>query len=123
MARILVVDDEKIVRYSVRTALELLQHDVAEAENGADAMMLMRDDKFDLVVTDILMPVKEGIQTILEIKASLPEMKIIAITGGGRASSQLYSDAARILGADDVLLKPFTSEDLARSVDNCLTAS
>jgi len=123
MARILVVDDEKIVRYSVRTALELHQHDVAEAENGADAMMLMRDDKFDLVVTDILMPVKEGIQTILEIKASLPEMKIIAITGGGRASSQLYSDAARILGADDVLLKPFTSEDLARSVDNCLTAS
>ena len=85
--------------------------------------MLMRDDKFDLVVTDILMPVKEGIRTILEIKASLPEMKIIAITGGGRASSQLYSDAARILGADDVLLKPFTSEDLARSVDNCLTAS
>jgi len=120
MARILVVDDEEKVRFSLRAALEDEAHDVSEAENGAVAMDLVTVGAFDLVVTDIVMPEKEGIQTILELKSGFPEIKVIAITGGNRERRELYAATASTLGADEVLQKPFTHKALVESVDRCL---
>jgi len=123
MARILVVDDEETVRFSLRAVLEDNAHDVSEAENGAVAMDLVTVGAFDLVVTDIVMPEKEGIQTILELKSGFPDIKVIAITGGNRERRELYSLTASTLGADDVLQKSFTHEALVESVDRCLAKS
>lgn len=120
MARILVVDDEEMVRFTLRTALEMDSHEVEEAENGLQALELVRNGKFDLVVTDIVMPEKEGMQTILDIKEEFPSMKIIAITGGDPQRNSLYAHTASVLGADKVLLKPFLDEEFLELVGDCL---
>ena len=82
--------------------------------------MFFPNESFDLVVTDILMPEKEGIETIIDLKTLNPGQKIIAISGGGRDRYQGYLQTASELGADDTLAKPFTGEALLDRVDACL---
>jgi len=123
MARILLIDDEEIVRFTLRTALEMGLHKVVEAEDGEQATELLSESSFDLVITDIVMPKKEGVQTILDIKANYPDTKIIAITGGDPARSGLYLKTAGILGADKVLLKPISDAHLTEAIDTCLSGT
>ena len=119
MARILVIDDEELVRASMRMILEAAGHEVAEAENGEQGIDRHRERRFDIVITNILMPHKEGIETILELRRDFASLKIIAISGGGRTRNLDYLEQARKLGADVTLAKPFSNEQLLESVDAC----
>ena len=107
MARMLVIDDEALVRKTIRLALERAGHQVFEAQNGLVGMEALSAQQFDLVITDILMPEREGIETICALRNSGSSIKILAISGGGRRNNMDYPTAAARLGADDTLEKPF----------------
>lgn len=117
MAVMLVIDDEPLVRKTVRITLERAGHLVVEAENGAAGIRECRSQHFDLVICDILMPEKEGIETIRELRAGHPDMKILAVSGGGRISNIGFLEIATQLGATDSLSKPFDPQDLIAKVD------
>jgi YesN/AraC family two-component response regulator len=117
MARILVIDDDATIRLSLKLALEDADHHVADAANGQEGLDRFRANPADLVITDIFMPEKEGMELIDEIKRDRPETKIIAISGGGRMNPDDYLTIARRLGADRTLLKPFDIELLLDTVD------
>ena len=114
MPQIMVVDDEELVRFTLRQALEKGGFDVVEAPNGKEALELQRREPADLVVTDILMPEKEGIETIRELKREYPDTKIIAISGGGRMDNVDFLNMSRHFGTDAVLPKPFDPRDLLK---------
>jgi CheY-like chemotaxis protein len=120
MARILVIDDDDTVRLSVRLALEDADHLVEDADDGEKGVALFRKNPADLVVTDIFMPEKEGLETIDEIKRLRPETKIVAISGGGRMDPDDYLTIAKSVGADRSLLKPFDIDNLVEVVDALL---
>lgn len=120
MAHILVIDDERNVLESLSQALERNSHRVSLAKNGLEGLAQFRAGGLDLVITDILMPEKEGMETIIEMKRERPATPIIAISGGGRMSNMTFLDAAQKLGATAVLKKPFSVHDLLRVVSDCL---
>lgn len=123
MARILVVDDNDEVRRMMRQALELHGHDVMDAGNGVEALAQFRRKVTDLVVTDVVMPDMEGLQTIIELRALDAGVKILAISGGGTFVPDGYLKSAEMLGADKGLEKPFTVQQLVDSVDQLLEAN
>jgi CheY-like chemotaxis protein len=120
MAKILLVEDEEQVRVMLRTVLETAGHDVQEATNGEEAITKYHQNPADLIVTDIVMPEKEGIETIITLRKSNPELKIIAMSGGGRTSAHDYLHLAKKLGADYTLAKPFLPDQLLESVNQLL---
>ena len=120
MARILVIDDDAAIRLSLKLSLEDADHQVEEAANGLEGIGRFRANPADLVITDIFMPEKEGVELIDEIKRERPETKIIAISGGGRMNPDDYLTIARRLGAERTLLKPFDIEMLLDTVDGLL---
>ncbi len=125
MARILLIEDEEIVRFSLRYALEQGGHEVFEAADGEEGvtqfkMMNADPQPADVVVTDLLMPKKHGYDTIAEIRAISPKAKIIAISGGGEVDPKIFLDISGFLGADKMLPKPFSSEQLLSAVEGCL---
>ncbi len=117
MATILVIDDEEMVRATLRLALEDAGHRVLEAGNGEEGLRLLEANSIDLTITDIIMPEKEGIETIIEIRRRRPEAKIIAISGGGRSQSIDFLRIAERLGAVHSLAKPFSPQMLLQLVD------
>ncbi|MBT3307272.1 MAG: response regulator [Alphaproteobacteria bacterium] len=128
MAKILLIEDEEMVRYSLRCALESEGHEVLEATDGEDGVSQFREladdpNPADIVVTDILMPKKHGYDTISEILDISPETKIIAISGGGGGEfdTKAFSEMSKFLGAERMLAKPFSSEEFLLAVNNCLT--
>jgi CheY-like chemotaxis protein len=123
MALILVIDDIAQMRALVRRMLERAKHTVIEAEDGERGLTVFAEQDPAIVITDLLMPKKEGIETIQEIRRLRPDAKIIAMSGSEdvRGNSQ-YLDAAKRLGADAVLAKPFQSAALAAVVDQLLNA-
>ncbi len=121
MARILVVDDEELARFTLCEILEGAGHDVTEASNGNEAIERQRGQPFDLVVTDIIMPEKEGVETIIELKRDYPDLKIIGISGGGRSRNMDFLKLAEEFGADAVLAKPFSEDELMERVNVCLS--
>ena len=90
MALILIIDDDDQIRRVLRKTLERDGYDVADAPNGKEGIRLYRENPADLVITDIIMPEKEGIETIRELRRDFPEVKIIAISGGGRIGPDSY---------------------------------
>ena len=84
MARILIIDDEDDLRATLRQMLEQDGHEVSEAANGAHGLELYEKDSPDLIITDVIMPKKEGVETIIALHRSAPNLPIIAISGGGR---------------------------------------
>jgi len=109
---ILVVDDHGGICDALKAGLSHLGHRVTCARDGAVATELVRQQVFDVVVTDILMPVGDGLELIGELRRSQPNVRIVAISGGGRLSYHHYLDAARALGAHAVLAKPFSLSEL-----------
>ncbi len=101
--------------------LEDLGYDVVSAEDGQRGMRLFRSEKPDLVITDIIMPEKEGIQTIAEIRRERPDAKVIAVSGGGRIGNTDFLKIARQLGATDVIAKPVDPDDFAARIERCLS--
>ena len=120
MARILVIDDDATVRLSVRLALEDADHAVQAAADGREGTILFQKSPADLVISDIFMPEKEGLETIDEIKRLRPQTKIIAISGGGRMDPGDYLTIAKSVGADRALMKPFDIQELVAVVDELL---
>lgn len=118
--RALVIDDEALSRKCLRDMLELDGFEVSEAENGLDGLNLFEATDFDIVITDIIMPVKEGIETIRAMLAMKPAANIIAITGGGRVPAEDFLSMALKFGAKHVLAKPISIHD-ARHVIQQLT--
>jgi CheY-like chemotaxis protein len=110
--KILVIDDDHLVRYTLSKILSSNGHQVTTASDGQRAMTVLRDELPDVVVTDIIMPEQEGIETIVKIRHDHPEVKIIAISGGGRIRNVDFLEMARSLGADEVIQKPFEAEEL-----------
>ena len=118
--RILLIDDDIIVRQTIANVLTDAGYEVVSAPDGVTGMRAYRRSRPDLVITDIIMPDQEGIQTLMEIHKVDPTAKVIAISGGGRTSNQRILDVARTMGASDTLAKPFDLEDLLRVVQRWL---
>lgn len=123
--RILFVDDEPKVLQGLRRILhpQRDEWDVAFAENGRDALELLAHTPFNVVVTDILMPEKEGLETIVELRRHFPGVKIIAISGGGETGSLHFLDVAKKLGAHHTLHKPFGPQELFEAVRGVLQSN
>jgi DNA-binding response OmpR family regulator len=120
MARILVLDDEPSILLMIKKMLEREGHEVDLALNGLEGMALFEKNKPDLVITDIIMPEKEGLETILELRKKHPELRIIAISGGGRIGPQGYLPSAKYLGADMVFQKPLVPKEFIAAVTKLL---
>lgn len=120
MARILVIDDDAMVRATIRDILESQGYSVEEAENGRAGLAKMRKNRADLVVTDIIMPEMEGVEAMLAVREEFPGVKVIAISGGGRTANYDFLGVAGKLGANKTLQKPFTRDELLRAVCACL---
>ncbi len=116
--RILVVDDEPFIRDLVREFLCMAGYEVEIAGNGNEAMVLFENGRFDLVLTDLMMPEKEGIETIQEMKLLAPELKIIAMSGRGGGGS--FLNVAKHLGANAILAKPFDHAKLIGTIREVL---
>jgi CheY-like chemotaxis protein len=112
MATILVIDDDTAVRRVLVRSLAAEGHEVLEAENGSSGLARFRERAPALVITDIVMPQTEGIETIREIRRAAPQVKILAISGSSFPSSGHYLDVAKKLGADATLMKPIRPAEL-----------
>ncbi|MBI3452069.1 MAG: response regulator [Rhodospirillales bacterium] len=120
MARILVIDDEQMIRLYLRQALTMAGHEVGEAVNGKDGVQKYTASQWDLVITDIIMPEQEGIETVTLLRRANPQAKIIAISGGGRIGNTDFLQMAKQIGAGDVLKKPFKKSELLATVQRML---
>ena len=120
MKRILIIDDEELARFTIREILEGADFDVDEAENGLIGIEKQKISPFDLIITDIIMPEKEGIETIIDLKNDFPDLKIIAISGGGRTRNLDFLKLSERFGAGKVLAKPFTEGQLIDAVNEVL---
>ncbi len=121
MARILLIDDDELLLQTMREMLESVGHDVATAGDGNAGLALVENDRFDLVITDIIMPDKEGIETIHELTTAHPEIPIIAISGGSRMGPlDSYLPTAKAFGARRTLAKPFRLKELLATVSEIL---
>jgi DNA-binding response OmpR family regulator len=114
--KILVIDDDAMVRRTVTKILCSEGHEVLCAADGIAGMILFHEHAPEIVITDIIMPEQEGIETILSIRREKPGVKIIAISGGGQFGEIEVLKMARLLGADDVIAKPFRAEELLSRV-------
>jgi DNA-binding response OmpR family regulator len=120
MARIFVFDDEPSILLMIKKMLEKEGHEVDIALNGRAGMELF--DKYipDLLITDIIMPEQEGMETIITLRKKFPDLKIIAISGGGRLVSEGYLPSAKILGANVVFNKPLVQKEFVKAVSTLL---
>ncbi len=124
MKRILVIDDDPLQREWFKIALEEAEYKIIEAADGREGLRLFHQDPCEVVITDIFMPEKDGIETILELKREYPLVKILAISAGGFRGWSDDSDqegsivlkAAKDLGADRILHKPIKIETLLATV-------
>lgn len=110
--KILVIDDEVYIREGLKHLLDIEGHDTTIASDGREALYMIDKNKPDLVITDIIMPEKDGVEVICKAKEKYPNLKIIAISGGGRISAHDYLKIAKQLGANSILTKPFSSKEL-----------
>lgn len=120
MTRILVIDDNPLVRATLRSILDAAGYEVVLASDGQAGLAEFRRQPSDLVITDIVMPEIEGIETIRQLRGLAPKLPILAISGGGRGISLDYLRMAQQLGATDVLSKPFEPDELLSTVLRCL---
>ncbi|MDY6971932.1 MAG: response regulator [Thermodesulfobacteriota bacterium] len=120
MKRVLVIDDEAQIRMMLRQMLEREGYDVETASDGGEGIRLFCENPFHLIITDILMPEKEGVETIMELKKKFPDIKIIAISGGGRMGPEPYLRMARSTGAMRTLAKPVDREEMLRAIRELL---
>ncbi|MBL9138593.1 MAG: response regulator [Verrucomicrobiales bacterium] len=118
--RILLVDDNDAIRTVLHRLLARSGFDVVEARNGVEALAAHKARPADIVVTDLIMPEKEGLETILELRRMQPRLRIIAMSGGGRVRAQDYLKLASALGASRTLAKPFSEAELLKAIQELL---
>jgi two-component system chemotaxis response regulator CheY len=120
VARILVVEDDDDVRQLLRRILERAEHEVDTARNGREATPLYQTGQTDLVITNILMPEKDGLEVIQELRKKDPAAKIIAISGGGQIGAAEYLDVAKRFGAARTMRKPIDRRELLATIAELL---
>lgn len=120
MADIVVIDDDPALRGTIRKILERGGHAVREAPDGLQGLRTVEDRAPDLVITDLLMPEKEGIETIMELRDRYPEVRIIAISGAGGLDDPGPLMDAELFGAGATLPKPFSVQKLLDTVTRVL---
>ncbi len=124
MARVLIIDDNEDLRELVQVILVGAGYDVELAEDGQSGVAAQRVKPADLIVTDIFMPVQDGIETIAQVRREFPNVKILAVSGGGKTThSRGYLTTASQIGADDTLAKPFEHDQLLRAVADLLATT
>lgn len=116
MTDILIIDDEPQIRDMLRLIFEHEGYDVIDAPDGRIALKLQQENPTKLVITDIVMPEKEGLETIRELRKNYPEVKIIAMSGGGFIEPQRYLNLAAKFGAERIFTKPIELEELLMAV-------
>jgi DNA-binding response OmpR family regulator len=121
MPVLLLIEDDRELRIMLKTALIRKDFTVIEAENGKEALLQFKPGITDLVITDLIMPEEDGLKVIMKIKEKKPGIKLVAISGGGKAGPGNYLSLAKALGADAVFPKPFSIADLISKVDNLLS--
>jgi DNA-binding NtrC family response regulator len=122
VALILIIDDDPDVRRMLRIALERNQHRVLEAGDGGEGMRRWRESRPDLVITDLLMPGKDGLDTLFELVSTDPRVRVIAMTGGSWREAVDRLHDARLFGAVRTVAKPFTLSEMLRVVGEVLAA-
>ncbi len=116
MTRILLVEDDDQYRPLLERLLTRAGHEVVAVSDGAQALPSLMERPADVVITDLIMPGKEGLETIRELRRQWPDLPIIAMSGGGRRQPTDYLRAARMLGAVRTLEKPFAVDDLLATI-------
>jgi len=116
MKKILVIDDEPHILLMLKKMLERAGFEIDIASNGKEGLELFRKYPTDLVITDIIMPEKEGLETIREMKRLQPGLKIIAMSGGGKITADNYLQTAKLFGASRIIEKPFTQQQMVDAV-------
>src|SRR5687768_11799705 len=116
MPRILLVDDDDALRKMLRLTLTSLGHVVVEARDGKEALVQQQREPVDVLLTDLIMPEKEGLETIREFRQKHPAVRVVAMSGGGRVSATDHLKLARSLGAGAVLAKPFSNSELTAAI-------
>lgn len=120
MKRILIIDDDFHVRDMLERLLRRAGYDSQLAENGVEALKMHRENPVDLVITDIIMPEKEGLEIITEFRRDYPSVKLIAISGGGRIGPANYLKMAKLLGAERTFAKPVDTSQLLSAIEELL---
>jgi YesN/AraC family two-component response regulator len=120
MERILIIDDEAQIRSMIRLILERDGYTVSEAPDGVEGIRYFREHPADLIITDLIMPNKDGIGMIIELKKEFPDVRIIAMSGGGLNRPEGYLRGAQKLGAACTLSKPINRHELLRAVKDTL---
>ncbi|MGE4313880.1 MAG: response regulator [Pseudobdellovibrionaceae bacterium] len=114
---VLLVDDDELVLGTLEDMLADLGHHVITANDGDKALKKLSEKSFDLLITDVIMPVKEGIETVSEVRRLYPGIKIIAMSGGGRTKNYDFLNLALKIGANAALQKPFHAKDLREAIE------
>lgn len=117
MAKILVIDDNSEFREMLRELLQRACYEVVDVPDGITGLDACRKERFDLVISDIIMPVKDGIDVMLELKKDHPDLKIIAISGGGKGNANDYLSVSKMLkNVKYTFRKPFDNDELLKAV-------
>ena len=117
---ILVVDDEPGIRELLCLMLEAAGHTVTAAEDGLEAPKVLASREIDVVITDLLMPERDGLEFITEIRKKFPKVKIVAMSGGGHIARDSYLRIAKNFGAHVLLEKPFSQAGVLEAVETAL---
>jgi len=117
---ILIIDDDSTMRQTIRTILEEDDYNIAEAYDGQHASKYLQAHVVDLIIVDIIMPEKDGIEVIIETTEKYPHTKILSFSGGGLIDADSHLHTAQELGADQTLVKPFKNNDLIDKVHQLL---
>jgi two-component system, chemotaxis family, chemotaxis protein CheY len=117
MAKILIIDDDASIRALLVAILEEENHELREADDGRKGLQMFREEPADLVITDVLMPEKDGVELIMELKEIDPEAKIIAMSGGGRGLDATFNlRMAKDFGAQRLMVKPFSASEALEAI-------
>ena len=120
MARILIIDDEAMIRDLLVNILEREGYETITAPGGKDGIKIYRENPADLIITDLLMPEKDGLETIMELRRDYQDVKIIAMSGGGKVDPETYLQIAKTIGAKKTITKPFERKELLKTIQEIL---
>ena len=120
MGRILIIDDEAMIRDLLVKILEREGYETVTASGGKDGIKIHRENPADLIITDLIMPEKDGLETIMELRRDFKDVKIIAMSGGGKIDSETYLQIAKTMGAIETIAKPFDLRELLKTVQELL---
>jgi CheY-like chemotaxis protein len=120
MPQILVIDDDDEIRAVLRRMLEPAGYEIIEASNGEEGIRIYREHPTDVIITDLIMPKKEGVELIMELRTEFPDLKVIAISGGGRIGPETYLEVAEGFGAMRTFTKPFRIKDILEAIQELL---